>query len=159
MYVSNEELQRNMPSLSLQASVIERVKLKDANTIQDEATLYDPLALKTPWTATIKYDRINSRHARMDMWSCEENNNVIQTEHGGSTFILPGESVMLKRSYRNPINIQNQAIDKAIAYGARLLKEAAAKSDGKATAQNRLIPVAIELMKTEEAAKTADHGG
>ncbi len=159
MWVRNEEIQRNMPSLSLQASVIERVRLKDANTIQDEATIYDPLALKTPWPATISYDRIDSQHARMDMWSCEENNNVVQTGHGGSTFILPGESIMVKRSYRDPLNIQNQAIDKAIAYGAQLLKEDAAKSGGKATPQNRLIPVAIELMKGEAAAKAAGQGG
>ncbi len=130
IYVRNEELQRNQPSISKQASVIETVRMTDPNTITDDATIYDPLALKTPWRGVHKFARIDSENARMDMWSCEENNNVVQTATGGSTFILPGESIMVKRSYRDPQNIQNQALDRAIAYGAKLMAEDAAKKAG-----------------------------
>ena len=36
------------------------------------------------------------------MWSCDANNNVIRTPTGGSQFILPGESLTVTRSYKNP---------------------------------------------------------
>jgi hypothetical protein len=36
------------------------------------------------------------------MWSCESNNNVVRTPSGGSQFILPGETLTVKRSYREP---------------------------------------------------------
>jgi hypothetical protein len=123
-----EELQRNMPSFSGEISTLERIRMVDPNTIEDDATIYDPLTLRTPWRGVQKYVRVDSPVARLDMWSCEENNNVVQTENGGSTFILPGEP-----GYKDPSNIQNIAIDKAIAYGAKLMAEEAAqkKAGGK----------------------------
>lgn len=121
LYMRSEELQRNQPSISREASTIERIRLLDPNTLEDDVTLYDPIALKKPWRGVEHYLRIDSAHARLDMWSCASNNNVIQSEHGGSTLVLPGQTVTMQRGYRNPDNVQNAAIDKAIAYGAELM--------------------------------------
>jgi hypothetical protein len=123
-----EELQRNMPSLSEDVSTVERIRLVDPNTIEDDATIYDPKALNKPWRGIQHYVRVDSPGARVDMWSCEENNNVIQAANGGSDFILPGE-----KGYKDPGNIQNDAIEKAIAYGAKIMAEEAAakKAAGK----------------------------
>ena len=120
--VKAEELQRNMPSVSADASVIERIRLVDPNTIEITATLYDPNVLQKPWTGVHRYVRVDAPVARLDMWSCEENNNVVPTPEGASTFILPGEP-----GYKDPDNIQNMWTEKAIAYGAKLRAEAAAK--------------------------------
>jgi len=124
--VRAEELQRNMPSVSDQASVIERIRMVDPNTIENVATLYDPKVLKKPWTGVHRYVRVTSPVARLDMWSCAENNNVVPTPEGGSTFILPGEP-----GYKDPDNIQNLWTERAIAYGAKLRAEAAQKAGAK----------------------------
>ncbi len=130
LYMRSEELQRVQPSISNEASTVERIRRVDPNTIEDAITLWDPLALEQPWQGTHSFKRNTSLNARMDMWSCAENNNVIQTAHGGSTFLLPGETIMVKKSYREPANIQNEALNKAIAYGAELMKqEGAAKAN------------------------------
>lgn len=118
-----EELQRNMPSVSEQVSTIERIRMVDPNTIQNTATIYDPKVLKTPWTGVHRYVRVTSPGARLDMWSCAENNNVVPTPEGGSTFILPGEP-----GYKDPNNIQNFWTERAIAYGAKLMAEEEAKA-------------------------------
>jgi hypothetical protein len=120
--VRAEELQRNMPSVSQDASVIERIRMVDPNTIENVATLYDPKVLKTPWTGVHRYVRVTSPVARLDMWSCAENNNVVPTPEGASTFILPGEP-----GYKDPDNIQNLWTERAIAYGAKLMAEEEAK--------------------------------
>jgi hypothetical protein len=79
--------------------------------------------LKTPWTGVHRYVRVTSPGARLDMWSCAENNNVVPTPEGGSTFILPGEP-----GYKDPNNIQNFWTERAIAYGAKLMAEEEAKA-------------------------------
>ena len=117
-----EELQRNMPSVSEQVSTVERIRMIDPNTIEDVATIYDPKVLRKPWTGVHHYVRVTSPGARLDMWSCEENNNVKPTENGASTFVLPGEP-----GYKDPENIQNLFVEKAIAYGAKLMAEDEAK--------------------------------
>jgi hypothetical protein len=123
-----EELQRNMPSLSEDVSTLERIRMVDPNTIEDDATIYDPKALNKPWRGIQRYVRVTDPTARLDMWSCEENNNVVQTATGGSTTILPGEP-----GYKDPNDIQNFSINKAIAYGAKLMaeEEAAKAAAGK----------------------------
>jgi hypothetical protein len=45
---------------------------------------------------------VKSPGARIDMWSCDANNNVVRTPTGGSQFILPGESVTITRAYKDP---------------------------------------------------------
>jgi hypothetical protein len=117
-----EELQRNMPAVSEDVSTLERIRMIDPNTLEDDATIYDPKALRKPWRGIHHYIRVTAPVARLDMWSCAENNNVVETENGGSTFILPGE-----KGYKNPSDIQNIATRKAIEYGAKLMAEEAAK--------------------------------
>jgi hypothetical protein len=41
--------------------------------------------------------RVKSTDVRIYMWSCEENNNVVKTNDGSSTYILPGE-----KGYKDP---------------------------------------------------------
>ena len=118
-----EELQRNMPSVSEDVSTVERIRMIDGNTIENVATIYDPKVLNKPWTGVHRYVRVTAPVARLDMWSCAENNNVVPTPEGGSTFILPGEP-----GYKDPGNIQNIFTEKAIAYGAKLMAEDAAKA-------------------------------
>jgi hypothetical protein len=121
-----EELQRNMPSVSEDVSTLERIRMVDPNTIENTATIYDPKVLNKPWTGVHRYVRVTDPGARLDMWSCAENNNVIPTAEGGSTFILPGEP-----GYKDPSNIQNLFTEKAIAYGAKIMAEEAAKKAGR----------------------------
>ncbi len=106
--LKSEELQRNQPSISGEASTVERIRMIDPNMIEDDVTLYDPVALNAPWHGLQKFGRVTKAGARIDMWSCEENNNVVQTANGGSTFILPGETVTVQRHYRDPDNYQNE---------------------------------------------------
>lgn len=115
-----EELQRNMPSVSEDVSTVERIRMVDPNTIENIATIYDPKVLNKPWTGVHRYVRVTDPGARLDMWSCAENNNVIPTAEGGSTFILPGEP-----GYKDPDNIQNLYTEKAIAFGAKIMEEEA----------------------------------
>jgi hypothetical protein len=48
------------------------------------------------------YKRVNTAGSRIDMWSCETNNNVVRTPTGGSQFILKGETISVQRSYKDP---------------------------------------------------------
>ena len=124
LYVRNIELNRNLPADSEEASVVERLKMTDPDTIQDEATLYDPIAFYKPWYGVQTFKRNTGRHAYLDLYSCAENNNVVQNPTtGASEFVLPGETIMVKRSYRNSAQIQNLGSDIPIAYGMKLLKE------------------------------------
>jgi hypothetical protein len=100
--VTHGEYQRSQPDYSAQTSTLERIHQVDHDTIEDEITVWDPKGLRTPWHVVMLYKRVKTPGARIDMWSCETNNNVVRTPTGGSQFILPGETVTLKRSYRDP---------------------------------------------------------
>ena len=132
LYMRSLELNRNLPGDSDEASVVERIRLADPNTMEDAATLYDPLALRTPWYGVQKYVRVTDRHIRADLFSCEENQNVVQTGNGSSTFVLPGETILIKRRYVDPQHVQEADEDRVFAYGAKVLKmEGAKASNGK----------------------------
>ncbi|MDB5458523.1 MAG: hypothetical protein JWO72_264 [Caulobacteraceae bacterium] len=94
------QYQRAQPDYTDQTSTIERIRKINADTIEDDVTVWDPPALQKPWRVVDTYVRIKSPGARIDMWSCEENNNVVKTENGASTFVLPGES-----GYKDPSKI------------------------------------------------------
>lgn len=91
------QYQRSQPDYSDKTSTIERIRKIDPDTIEDRVTVWDPWGLKKPWTVVNHYTRVKTAHARIDMWSCEENNNVVKTSEGGSQFVLPGES-----GYKDP---------------------------------------------------------
>jgi hypothetical protein len=94
------QYQRSQPDYSDQTSTIERIRKINADTVEDEVTVWDPWGLKAPWRVVDNYVRVKTPHARIDMWSCEENNNVVKTADGGSQFVLPGE-----KGYKDPNTI------------------------------------------------------
>ena len=96
------QYQRVQPDYTDQTSVVERIRKIDANTIEDDVTVWDPPALQKPWHVVDTYVRVNTPGARIDMWSCEENNNVVKTGEGSSTFVLPGE-----KGYKEPSKLLN----------------------------------------------------
>lgn len=123
IHLKRQELQRYSPGLSEQLSTIERIRMTDPNTIRVDVTLYDPKALKAPWHGRQTFSRVTTDHVRIDMWSCAENNNIYQNANGGTSFILPGESITLERPYRHPENFQNSGVDRAVSYGEKLMRE------------------------------------
>ena len=100
--VTHGEYQRSQPDYSSQTSTVERIHQVDHDTLEDEVTVWDPKGLRTPWHVVMHYKRVNTTGSRIDMWSCETNNNVVRTPTGGSQFILRGETVTIQRSYKDP---------------------------------------------------------
>ena len=88
---------RNGPRYSEKAEIIEVMQKVDATHIKLDLTVYDPVDLTRPWTVHRGYVKDGLPHGHIDLWSCEENNNVVKTSEGGSTFILPGE-----KGYKDP---------------------------------------------------------
>ena len=95
------QYQRGQADYSDQVSTVEEVRKIGPDTIEDRVTVYDPKSLLKPWTATFHYDRVKTPGLRINMWTCNENNNVVKTGEGGSDFILPGE-----KGYKDPDNLQ-----------------------------------------------------
>lgn len=126
LYLRNIELGRNLPADSEEASVVERIRMTDPNTIQDAITLYDPKMLYKPWPAVQTFKRVTSPHAFTDVYSCAENNSVYQGANGNTEFLLPGQTITVTRSYTYPDQIQNVDENRVIEYGAKLLHEKAA---------------------------------
>lgn len=100
--VTHGQYQRQNPDYSESTSTVERIRMVNPNLIEDDVTVWDPKGLNKPWHVVDHYARVTTPHARIDMWSCEANNNVIRTAEGSSQFILPGETVEVKRTYREP---------------------------------------------------------
>jgi len=100
--VTHGQYQRQNPDYSESTSTIERIRLVNPNMIEDDVTVWDPKGLKKPWHVVDHYARVTAANSRIDMWSCEANNNVVRTKEGASQFILPGENMTLKRVYRDP---------------------------------------------------------
>jgi hypothetical protein len=94
------QYQRSQPDYSDETSVIERLRQVNPDTIEDQVTVWDPQGLAKPWHVVNLYVRVKTPGARIDMWSCEENNNVVKTDTGASTFVLPGEA-----GYKDPSKI------------------------------------------------------
>ncbi len=88
---------RNGPRYSDKAEVIEVMQKVDPTHIKVELTIYDPVDLTRPWKVQRGYVKDSLPQGRIDLWSCSENNNVVQTKEGGSDFVLPGEA-----GYKDP---------------------------------------------------------
>ena len=88
---------RNGPRYSDKAEIIEVMQKVDATHIKVDLTVYDPVDLTRPWTVHRGYVKDSLPNGHIDLWSCEENNNVVKTGEGSSTFILPGE-----KGYKDP---------------------------------------------------------
>ncbi len=126
LYMRGGELQRDLPSLSQEVSTVERITMTDANTIVDDATIYDPLALREPWHGVQKFARMTQRHNAMNAFSCDV--NIYQTPEGATAFLLPGGSANITLHYEDLNDEQNYGLDKVYAYGAKILKEQQAAS-------------------------------
>ncbi len=100
--VTHGQYQRQNPDYSESTSTVERIRLIGPDMIQDDVTVWDPKGLEKPWHVVDQYKRVTSPHARIDMWSCDANNNVIRTPDGSSQYVLPGETVTVQRTYREP---------------------------------------------------------
>jgi hypothetical protein len=100
--VTHGQYNRLQPDYSQSTSTVERIRMIDPNTIENDVTVWDPKSLKKPWHVVSKYVRETTPNLRIDMWSCEQNNNVVRTAEGSTQFILPGETVTLQRAYREP---------------------------------------------------------
>jgi hypothetical protein len=100
--VTHGQYQRQNPDYSEWTSTVERIRMIDPNMIEDDVTVWDPKGLKEPWHVVDHYARVATPGARIDMWSCEANNNVVRTAEGSSDFILPGETRVIEREYRQP---------------------------------------------------------
>lgn len=91
------QYQRQQPDYSDQVTTVERMRKIGPDAIEVIVDAYDPVALTRPWHVRHLYTRVTTPNLRINHWSCEENNNVVKTESGSSTFLLPGE-----KGYRDP---------------------------------------------------------
>ena len=125
--VGNNELGVRMPVLSDEVSVIERIRMTDPSTITEDATIYDPVALRQPWhSSTMKILRETSPHDHVNMYACDP--NVYQEPSGNTNLLVPGETVTITRHNVDPTQIQHAGalgggggIDAMIEYGAKIL--------------------------------------
>jgi len=100
--VTHGQYQRSQPDYSTQTSTVERIRMVDPNIMEDEVTVWDPKGLRKPWHVVFRFTRVTSPGARIDMWSCDANNNVVRTATGGSQFILKGETATVVHHYKDP---------------------------------------------------------
>jgi hypothetical protein len=82
---------RNGPAYSEKAETIEVMQKVDPTHIKVDLTVYDPVDLTRPWTVHRGYVKDKLPDGHIDMWSCNENNNVVKTDAGQTQFVLPGE--------------------------------------------------------------------
>jgi hypothetical protein len=94
------QYQRGQADYSDQTTTVEEIRMTGPDVIEDRVTVYDPKSLVKPWTATFHYDRVKTPGLRINMWSCNENNNVVKTGEGETQFVLPGE-----KGYKDPANL------------------------------------------------------
>lgn len=94
------EYSRRLPDFSFKVSTVERMRSIDANTIQTEVTIYDPVSLATPYKTTFTYKKVLGRpDLRVNFASCVEGNNAVMTPEGGTTFLLEGDP-----GYHDPVS-------------------------------------------------------
>jgi hypothetical protein len=94
------QYQRGQPDYSDKISTVEEIRKISPDMMEDRVTVYDPASLAKPWTATFHYARVKTPDLRINMWSCNENNNVVKTAEGATQFVLPGE-----KGYKDPNNL------------------------------------------------------
>jgi len=89
---------RSAAAYSDQVNTVERIRKVSNDVIEDQMTVYDKLALTKPWNVTFQFTRVKEpADLRIRMYSCNENNNVVQDEKGNSHHVLPGET-----GYKDP---------------------------------------------------------
>ncbi len=84
---------RSGAAYSDQVNTIERIRKVSADVIENQMTVYDKVALTKPWNVTFRFTRVKDpADLRVRMYSCNENNNVVQDASGNTHHVLPGES-------------------------------------------------------------------
>ncbi|MGH8261509.1 MAG: hypothetical protein ACREUG_17655 [Steroidobacteraceae bacterium] len=74
------------PDLSARAHFIERVRMIDHDTLQDDLTIDDPLRFLHPWHLSIRWHRVLDQN-RLLPWDCANNRNPVV--NGKITFAPP----------------------------------------------------------------------
>ena len=83
------QYQRTQPDYSDEVETVEIWEKVDDRTLVAHVWVYDPPALREPWYARQTYTKLSDQESlRIRYWHCSENpnNEVIQTEEGGSDF-------------------------------------------------------------------------
>ena len=89
---------RSGAAYSDQVNTIERIRRISDTVIEDQMTIYDKLSLTKPWNLTVHFKRVTDpEDLRIRMFSCNENNNVVQDATGNTHHVLPGEA-----GYKDP---------------------------------------------------------
>jgi hypothetical protein len=91
------QYQRGQPDYSDKVTTVERIRKISDDVIEEHITVYDPESLTAPYQSTFHYDRVKTPGLRVNMWSCNENNNVVKNGQGTTDFVLPGE-----KGYKDP---------------------------------------------------------
>lgn len=107
-YLKAGEYQRGQPDFSFKASVVERWRPMDADTLKVDVTVYDPESLQEPYQGVFTYAKVNDPGLWVNFSSCEQGNNAVRTAEGSTSFVLPGEP-----GYRDPdtLGIPEVALD------------------------------------------------
>jgi hypothetical protein len=91
---------RSRPWYSDKMETVELVRKTGPDTIETHMTAYDPESLQKPWHLVWRSGRVKTDKAadlRINMWSCNENNNQQRTDAGATVVVLPGE-----QGYKDP---------------------------------------------------------
>lgn len=96
------QFQRLQPDYSDKVTTVEQWRKVSPDLIEDTVDVWDPLALAKPWRTVQHYTRVTTPDLRINYWSCEENNNVVQSPDGGTQFLLPGD-----KGYKDPNTLQD----------------------------------------------------
>ena len=89
---------RSGAAYSDQVNTIERIRRISDSVIEDQMTIYDKLSLTKPWNLTVHFKKVTEpADLRIRMFSCNENNNVVQDATGNTRHVLPGEA-----GYKDP---------------------------------------------------------
>lgn len=83
------QYQRTQPDYSDEVETVEIWEKVDDRTLVAHVWVYDPPALREPWYARQTYTKLSDQESlRIRYWHCSENpnNEVIQTDEGGSDF-------------------------------------------------------------------------
>jgi hypothetical protein len=94
---------RSQPEYSDKMETVELIKKNADGRIETRMTAYDPESLQKPWHVifgSAPVDLKSAPNLRIDVWSCNENNNVVKSADGASQLILPGEA-----GYKDPNTI------------------------------------------------------
>ena len=79
------------------ARISERIRKINANTIEDQIVVDDPVMLTKPWHVVKRYKKLTDPSLRIDHWACEEDNRAVLKD-GTTDLVLPGEP-----GYRAPL--------------------------------------------------------